>query len=1159
METDQKNLWINFRNFKNECCLQISERELAESYSIKEIKIKHFSLSLTKVCAVILDKFGHNYRSVLHLNFEQAAIVENDCDCTQSHDCNHQIALAIYLEQHLQELLFHFFQEENRERQQYSEQEELFIQKISSPFQSKGFSALVTGNQKQLLSEYVDAIKILSHSPFFLSKNSIENNQCELSLIFFEREENHIYFLPNFCFPFPSRTLSSIYFHSFFQYITEQSADKYRSSQYSAFFSPHFPTQRSLEILHTLKGRSSLFCKKGENLGKISLDVFTELMQTAVSRVLKQMKDVKEQNVLPLASFYKDTLDRPLLVSPQIVSIHYIFEVVKISYPRLLLKPVFHLSGRQVALDEILLLLGSVPLLLYQRTFYSFPSHITSMHLAQLESLRNMSIPFPLMGTFIRESLSRLLQFGELSNPELLNQFEKIDREEEKVLGKCYLKQGEEELSASLYFVYRGKEIPICFEELTFEHLQSFFEEERLFVRKIYGEGRIIRQLFSDFFFDRELRTYTLKSEKKIIQFMTQTVPLYHSKIKFHLSGELSERFIYEKTRVTISLSSCNQEGMFSLNMKVEGELEGLGKRVVRKCIDREKFFVAKREKERRGTQFSFIEEIGDRDGESIKWIIFSPQRAREWMQLFEDLGIDTLKTMCIRRPLWYLFSLCQGETFFSSSLSIAPSLKSLIARIRGRELSKVRLPALGKNSLRPYQREGVIWLHTLQNLHLNAILADDMGLGKTVQAIIALSLYHRTQTEIPSLIVCPTSLTKNWAREWKQFAPHLQTQIMEGFPEERESYLKEIHQYDILIVSYGILQRDIEKYREILFGYVVLDEGQFIKNRMTESAKSAKLLQAKHKLILSGTPVENHVAEMWSLFDFLMPGFLGSYTEFRKKYVQCEEGEERDVALSLLKNKTTPFILRRLKKEVLCELPPISEMTYYCALSEDQQELYFTYAREMQKKLSHLVEKEGYHRAKPHILASLIRLKQICCHPALFEKDLHSQKRSEKYEMFRQLLDNLIKNDHRVVIFSQYTAMLQIMRRDFAKYHVPLYYLDGQTKRRIELVDQFNKESGAALFLISLKAGGTGLNLVGADTVFHYDMWWNPAVHRQATDRVYRMGQENPVSAYNLVTLGTIEEEILSLQKKKKNLMESFQGEEDLLCKLKWKELFSI
>lgn len=445
---------------------------------------------------------------------------------------------------------------------------------------------------------------------------------------------------------------------------------------------------------------------------------------------------------------------------------------------------------------------------------------------------------------------------------------------------------------------------------------------------------------------------------------------------------------------------------------------------------------------------------------------------------------------------------------------------------------------------LRPYQVTGYKWLKTLSENELGGILADDMGLGKTLQSIVYIaSTINRDRTPDEELkdhflIVCPTSLIYNWQDEIESFAPFLRAQVVSGNPIERQELIEEFKKYDVLITSYPLIRRDITHYEKINFHTVFIDEAQFIKNDASLNAKSVKRLRAQHHFALTGTPIENNLSELWSIFDFILPGYLGSHSKFVDMYEKPIIKED-EKALGDLHQHITPFILRRMKKDVLTELPDKYETKMLTDLSEGQKLVYQSYLEQIRSEINSEIEENGIERSQIRILAALTRLRQICCHPSTFIENY--QGGSGKLDLLMEVIPDAIANDHRILVFSQFTSMLKIIEEELKDLDIPYFYLEGSThtKERNDYVKRFNSGEGK-VFLISLKAGGTGLNLTGADTVIHYDPWWNPAVEDQATDRAYRIGQQNKVHVMKLITRGTIEEKIYKLQRKKKELSES-------------------
>lgn len=439
---------------------------------------------------------------------------------------------------------------------------------------------------------------------------------------------------------------------------------------------------------------------------------------------------------------------------------------------------------------------------------------------------------------------------------------------------------------------------------------------------------------------------------------------------------------------------------------------------------------------------------------------------------------------------------------------------------------------------LRPYQVTGYKWLKTLADNDLGGILADDMGLGKTLQSIVYIASIPKDNKKNHSLIVCPTSLIYNWQDEIENFAPHIKAMVISGTPAERQEAIEKYQDYDVLITSYPLIRRDIAMYEKIEFHTVFIDEAQFIKNDSSMNAKSVKRLKAKHKFALTGTPIENSLSELWSIFDFIMPEYLNSHSRFVELYEKPILKDDKE-ALNDLHRHIAPFILRRMKKDVLTELPDKYETKMMTNLSEEQKLIYLSFLESIRSEIHSEIEENGVEKSRIKILAALTRLRQICCHPSTFLENY--QGGSGKLELLMELISEAIANDHRILVFSQFTTMLRIIENELKDLDIPYFYLEGATptQERNDFVKRFNAGEGK-VFLISLKAGGTGLNLTGADTVIHYDPWWNPAVEDQATDRAYRIGQQNKVHVIKLITKGTIEEKIFKLQRKKKELSDS-------------------
>jgi superfamily II DNA or RNA helicase len=450
--------------------------------------------------------------------------------------------------------------------------------------------------------------------------------------------------------------------------------------------------------------------------------------------------------------------------------------------------------------------------------------------------------------------------------------------------------------------------------------------------------------------------------------------------------------------------------------------------------------------------------------------------------------------------------------------------------------------------TLRSYQEEGVAFLQHLRACGVGGVLADDMGLGKTLQTIAHLCI-EKSEGRLggpegyPALIVAPTSLLGNWSREIGRFAPHLKVTMLSGG--SRHERWKEVPKSDVVITTYGLLVRDEETFSKQHFHIMVLDEAQAIKNTTSLANRSFKVMSADHRLCLTGTPVENHIGELWSIFDFLNPGLLGDELSFRRFYRHPIEQLKDEDRLKALREQVAPYILRRMKREAARELPQKNEILLRIDLAGAQRDLYENIRVAAHADVRKVIKQKGLAASALPIFGALLRLRQVCCDPRLVQMDTaRTVRTSAKYDAFFELLERKLRGGHRVLVFSQFTSMLALLAEGLAEREVEHITLTGATANRQAKVDAF--EQGLAdVFLISLKAGGTGLNLVSADTVIHYDPWWNPAVQLQATDRAYRIGQQRPVSVYNLAVAGSVEERVMRMQDRKKWMSSTLLGDE--------------
>lgn len=485
---------------------------------------------------------------------------------------------------------------------------------------------------------------------------------------------------------------------------------------------------------------------------------------------------------------------------------------------------------------------------------------------------------------------------------------------------------------------------------------------------------------------------------------------------------------------------------------------------------------------------------------------------------------------------------------------------KNLVDTIKDINSNEYIPPEGQRDMLRPYQVTGFKWFKTLSACGFGGILGDEMGLGKTFQAITFItSEKEEGNLSNKALIVCPTSLVYNWVMEFEKFSKDLKVVAVSGGKQEREALIEGIGDYDVIITSYALIRRDIEFYEKQNFDLCIIDEAQYIKNPTSLNAQSVKDIKARNKFAMTGTPIENSLTELWSIFDFIMPGYLKTHGKFTKDFERTIVREKDERALQELLKLIRPFILRRFKKDVALELPPKIEHKIVVDMTMEQKKLYYSYVESFKKKMDEEIKEKGFNKSRMKILSLITRLRQICCDPASFIENYDGD--SGKYMALYDILEEALENNRKVLVFSQFTTILGSIRETLRRKGIKTMYLDGSvpSKNRMELVKQFN-EGEPAVFLISLKAGGTGLNLTSADMVIHFDPWWNPAVEEQAVDRAHRIGQKNTVEVIKLIAKGTIEEKIYNIQEKKKEIIEQvLDGEEHVdlaLSSMKQEEL---
>ncbi len=1153
---------LNFRKLRQDFSSAILKegRHLFEKNKILMAKIIKLDNEAIRFSSKILSNYDSTYESEIEVDRFESTAVHTNCDCPSRYDCQHLAALIFFLEEKIDSLLIEYSKEADISKHDGLEaHQKLELIEAIKEAENKEVVKQDARYQKQVLQEYTASSEVLSHSPFFLPQEESSLAQAELAVIFNPQslqgeKKGKVEFQLALRLPFRSKPLQISQLKGFLE------AVRYEEPLFVGgrrlFFSLKSFDSIGASLLQLIMDHARMLensqNERASRIAQIDPEVFGLLLakthEIAISQSGPRGFKNLDDEFAPLPCLYLGTLETPLRYAPNPVLLRFQLEYIDPPAAKILFKPKLVVGENCWALEDVTLFECAQPGMIQQDTYYRFPSFIKRTHLLNLNTIRDMTVPEPLFGTFVENALPELKRFAEVTNIDIIERFVTLPFVG-KLGARCQLTYLDGELDAVLFFSYDGQEVPSLSSKLTYDHIKTFATEQGILARNLVEERQIVEELFQDFVFNPQTSAYSAKTEKKIVEFMTGVIPRNQHRVQFECPQNLLDQFIYDETTFKLKLDASSTLGYYDIDLLVNGSLRGVKLELLWECLSAKRSYLeldAKRTKEI--SRFSKI-------------LVLDLDRIAKLVQLFDELGIKKLDDHREQKPLWNLATI-EPKAF--EGLPVEFTMSEKLLEIRSQMLGQTAItpsviPKDVKAELRPYQAEGVHWLERLRLMYLNGILADDMGLGKTVQAICAITQNQLKNKDAHSLIVCPTSLLYNWKEELHKFNPKLRAMVIDGIPNQRKKFLAKLTDYDVIITSYTLLQKDIETYSQMNFSYAILDEAQHIKNRGTRNAKSVKMIQAAHRLILTGTPIENSLDELWSLMDFLMPGFLSTYDRFVENYIRGT-GEQHVQNIEYLRKKVSPFILRRMKSDVLHDLPPVSEIVYHCQLSNVQLELYKSYAASARDELVKLVERDGFDKVQIHVLATLTRLKQICCHPAIFAKEKAEIGDSSKYDMLLELLQTLVASNHKTVIFSQYTRMLQIMREDFEQRGISFSYLDGSTKNRLDVVKEFNENPKIPVFLVSLKAGGTGLNLVGADTVIHYDMWWNPAVENQATDRVHRIGQKNSVSSYKLITLNTIEEKIVEMQRRKKGLVKKVVScDDEAIAKLTWEDVLEL
>ncbi|SFD65945.1 Superfamily II DNA or RNA helicase, SNF2 family [Lentibacillus persicus] len=670
---------------------------------------------------------------------------------------------------------------------------------------------------------------------------------------------------------------------------------------------------------------------------------------------------------------------------------------------------------------------------------------------------------------------------------------------------KLYLELQDNQIAGKLSYHYGNYEID------PFNGREQ--DGDGILIRDVKKEQQIMNLIEHANFHYNGRELYIEIDEETLYEFLFKVMPVLDKYLELYMTDEIRQFFIDQQPSPSTSVQLESSSNLLDIGFNIDGVNDEEINQVLSAVMEKKRYYRLN-------------------DG---AFLSLESEAFESMQQLFDDLDINQgdLENGNVQMPV---YRGTQVDELIDMPKQYDPAFRQLLSQLQSPEEQVYPLPDNLNADLRNYQLTGYQWFKSLSHYHLGGILADDMGLGKTLQSI-AYILSEPSDT--PHLIIAPSSVLYNWKNEFAKFAPDLRVTIMAGTPAERADMIEENSDKDVWITSYATLRQDIEHYQDKSFQTLILDEAQYIKNYATKTSRAIRQLKAGRRFALSGTPIENSINELWAIFQVVLPGLMPSQRKFKQL--------ENEKIASL----TRPFILRRVKQDVLKELPEKIETVHVSELTKDQKDLYIGYWRQLQQEAAQSMKERGFQQNRMKILAGLTRLRQICCHPSVFLENYEGE--SGKLNQLMDTVKNAAANGKRMLIFSQFTSMHEIIIGKLDELGIDYFYLHGQTgsEERVKMSERFNNGE-KSVFLVSLKAGGTGLNLTGADTVILYDLWWNPAVEDQATGRAHRFGQKNVVQVIRLITEGTIEEKIYELQQKKRELIdEVIQPGEAMLSSL--------
>lgn len=774
----------------------------------------------------------------------------------------------------------------------------------------------------------------------------------------------------------------------------------------------------------------------------------------------------------------------------------------------------FHFDLSKTENGELSLLMGDIrattyfehyDLLFSQGTFY-YPAPEQIPVIAQVMTAGRQSERLPITSEqaddFISQVIPSLEKIGDVNMAE--NVADEIIQL--PLQAKLYLELQDDWIIGKLSYHYGNHEIdPFNGREQD--------QNDVIVIRDVEKEQQIMHLIEHANFHYNGKALYIENNEDTLYDFLFKVLPVLDKYLELYMTADIRKFFVDSQPLPNTSVQLESSSNLLDIGFNIDGIDDAEVKQVLDAVMEKKRYY--------RMEDGAFLSLEGE-EFASMK-------------QLFNELDVERadLQDGNMQIPL---YRGAQLDELIDTNKQYDSAFRKLLYQLKSPEEQVYPLPENLQATLRNYQLTGYQWFKSLSHYHLGGILADDMGLGKTVQSIAYLL---SDPGDTPHLIVAPSSVLYNWKNEFEKFAPDLQVAVLTGSPAERKNMIGSYENKDVWITSYATLRQDIELYEEKEFRTLILDEAQYIKNYATKTSQAIRQLKASRRFALSGTPIENSIDELWSIFQVILPGLMPNQRKFKQ------------LSHDKIASMTKPFILRRVKQDVLKELPEKIESVHVSELTKDQKDLYVGYWRQLQQEAAQSMKEGGFQQNRMKILAGLTRLRQICCHPSVFVENYEGE--SGKLNQLMDTVKNAVTNGKRMLIFSQFTSMHEIIMEKLQDESIDYFYLHGQTEseERVQMSERFNNGE-KSVFLVSLKAGGTGLNLTGADTVILYDLWWNPAVEDQATGRAHRFGQKKVVQVIRLITEGTIEEKIYELQQKKRELIDQvIQPGETMLSSL--------